>query len=118
MDEAQPQPVSSWWKGSGISPSPMRHELTKDVNKVVGRIAGGGRGIRKTLNGNFERQGSEQGAVLIHCTFPKCSLSPYLMSGTTLGSGDVNMTKICSCSQEVEKTGKVSYSRAKASWRK
>lgn len=82
---------------------------------MVGHIAGGRRGIRKTLNGNFERQDSEQGAVLIHCTFPKCSLRPYLMSGTTLGSAEVNMTKICSCSQGVEKTGKVNYSRAKAS---
>lgn len=35
-----------------------------------------------------------KGEVLIHYTFPKHSLSPYLMSGTTLGSGDININKI------------------------
>lgn len=51
MDEVQSQPSSSWSRGSGISPSPMRHVLRNDVNKVVGHITGDRRGIRKALNG-------------------------------------------------------------------
>lgn len=43
MDEAQPQPSGSWYRGSDESPSPMGHVPRKYVNKVVGHIMGVGR---------------------------------------------------------------------------
>lgn len=94
-------------------------------NKVVEHIMEGME-IRKALKGVLKdkilnKWGSEiwvKGAVLIHYMLPKCSLSPYLMSGTTLGSGTVNMSNIFSCPQGEGETGKVNYSAAKASWRK
>lgn len=94
-------------------------------NNVVEHIMEG-REIRKALKGVLKdrilnKWRSEiwgKGAVLIHYILPKHSLSPYFMSGTTLGPGNVNTSNTYSCPQRAGETGKANYSVAKASWRK
>lgn len=109
MEEVQPQPSSIWKRGSGTS-----HEtwLRKDVIKVVGHITGDRGGIRKALNGVLKDRILNREKYWLTVHFQSVCWAP------TLDSGDRNMNKIFSCSQGVEKTGKVNYSKAKASWRK